>query len=146
MKRAIGAILAGLAAAVLLIGGISFAAHLMYAPAQPIDPNDTQAVEKFVASLPATAFALIVAGWGIATFAGAFLAARLGRSAVYGFVIGALVLIFAVVHMLMAPHPSWVWLSGIVTVVVTAFIAVRSASSASPRGTVSRGDAENAET
>ena len=38
-------------------------------------------------------------------------------------------LTFAVVHMLMAPHPSWVWLSGIVVVVVTAFIAVRSASS-----------------
>lgn len=127
MKRAIGAILAGLAAAVLLIAGISFAAHAMYAPAEAIDPNDAQAVEKFVASLPATAFALIVAGWGIATFAGAFLAARLGRSAVYGFVIGAMVLIFAVVHMLMAPHPAWVWLAGIFSVVVTAFIAVRSA-------------------
>ena len=127
MKRAIGAILAGLAAAVVLVASISFAAHAMYAPAEPIDPNDAQAVEKFIATLPATAFALIVAGWGMATFIGAWLAARLGRSAIYGFIIGAMVLLFAVVHMLMAPHPAWVWLAGILIVVVTAFIAVRSA-------------------
>jgi hypothetical protein len=46
---------------------------------------------------------------------------------VYGFVIGALVLMAAIAHMLMAPHPAWVWVSGIVIVVVTALIAVRSA-------------------
>jgi hypothetical protein len=127
MKRALGAILAGLLAAVVLIAAVSFAAHSMYAPAQPIDPNDAKAVESFVSTLPVGAFALILAGWGIATFAGAFLAARLGRSAVYGFVIGAAVLIFAVAHMLMAPHPYWVWGAGIVIVVVTALVAVRSA-------------------
>ena len=127
MSRAIGAILAGLGAAIVLIAAISFAAHSLYAPAQPIDPNDAKAVESFISTLPAGAFALILAGWGIATFAGAWLAARLSRSAVYGFVIGAAVLIFAVVHMLMAPHPYWVWAAGILIVVVTAFIAVRSA-------------------
>ena len=89
MKRALGAILAGLGAAIVLIAGISFAAHSMYAPAQPIDPNDAKAVESFVSTLPAGAFALILAGWGIATFAGAWLAARLSRSAVYGFVISS---------------------------------------------------------
>jgi hypothetical protein len=133
MKRAIGALLAGLGAAIVLIGAISFVAHSLYAPAQPVDPNDAQAVESFVSSLPAGAFALILAGWGIATFAGAWLAARMSRSAVYGFVIGAAVLIFAVAHMLMAPHPYWVWGAGIVIVVVTAVVAVRSALPA--RGT-----------
>jgi hypothetical protein len=125
--RAVGAIVAGLAAAIVLIAGIDFVAHLIYAPAEPVDTSDPAAVARMVANMPLGAFALIVLGWGIGTFVGAFIAARIGRSAAYGFVIGAVILAATIANLYMIPQPAGMWIAGILTVVVTAFIAVRSA-------------------
>ena len=110
MLRAVGAILAGLAAAVLLIAAIGMLARL---PA--------------VAAMPAGVFAVVVAAWGAGTFAGAFVAARFGRSAAYGFVIGAAALAAIINHFYRVASPAWMWFIGILVVVVTAFIAIRSA-------------------
>ena len=131
--RAVGAILAGLAAAIVLIAAIDFVAHLVYAPAEPVDMNDPAAVARMVADMPVGAFALIVLGWGVGTFTGAFIAARMGRSAAYGFVVGAVILAVTIANLTMIPHPSGMWVAGILTVVVTAFIAVRSALPARKR-------------
>jgi hypothetical protein len=131
--RAVGAILAGLAAAIVLIAAVDFVAHLIYAPAEPVDTNDPEAVARMVASMPVGAFALIVLGWGIGTFTGAFIAARMGRSAAYGFVIGAVILAATIANLFMIPQPAGMWVAGILTVVVTAFIAVRSALPARKR-------------
>jgi hypothetical protein len=110
MLRAIGAIVAGLAAALLLIAAIGMLARL---PA--------------IATMPNGVFAVIVLAWGIGTFAGAFVAARFGRSAAYGFVIGAAALVAIGGHFYTVPSPVWMWASGVLVVVVTAVIAVRSA-------------------
>jgi hypothetical protein len=131
--RAVGAILAGLAAAIVLIAAVDFVAHLMYAPAEPVDTNDPEAVARTVASMPFGAFAIIVLGWGIGTFTGAYIAARIGRSAAYGFVIGAVILAATIANLYMIQQPVGMWVAGIITVVVTAFIAVRSAIPARAR-------------
>lgn len=125
--RAVGAILAGLAAAIILIAAVDFVAHLTFAPAEPVDTNDPAAVARLIARMPVSAFALIVLGWGIGTFVGAFIAARIGRSAAYGFVIGAVILAATIANLTMIPQPAGMWVAGILTVVVTAFIGVRSA-------------------
>ncbi len=112
--RIVGALLAGLAAAIVMIVAIEFVSSRMYHP-QP------------VATMPPGAFGMILLGWFLGTFAGAFLAARIGRSAAYGFVIGALLLGAAVTNMLMIPHPPWFWAASLIVFVVTTLVAVRSA-------------------
>jgi predicted MFS family arabinose efflux permease len=125
--RAVGALLAGLIAAVLVIVGIELITTVFYPFPSDLNPSDQAAVERHVANMPTSAFAMVLAGYGIGTFAGAFLAARLGRSAVYGFVIGAALLAAGVANMLLVPHPSWFWAAGILIFVVTTFVAVRTA-------------------
>ncbi|HEU4523073.1 MAG TPA: hypothetical protein VFT12_13780 [Thermoanaerobaculia bacterium] len=108
--RAVGAILAGLAAALVLIAALGMLSQA-----------------EFVASMPAGSYVVLLLGWGFGTFAGAFVAARFGRSAAYGFLIGAASLAMLASHLIVVPSPPWMWIAGIFLVAVTAFIAVRSA-------------------
>jgi hypothetical protein len=128
--RIVGALLAGLAAAIVVIAAMEFVAAAIYSP---------PATSEAMANLPTGAFALVLLGYGLGTFAGAFLAARIGRSAVYGFVIGAALLAAGLANMMLVPHPTWFWAAGILMFVVTTFIAVRTAIPARAPATTTTG-------
>jgi hypothetical protein len=73
-----------------------------------------------MAALPRAALLLVLVGWALGTFAGAYVAGRLARRVpiAHGLVVGVLFLAAGVANMLMLPHPIWMWMAG-----VAAFLA-----------------------
>jgi hypothetical protein len=83
----------------------------MYPPPAGMDFGDPEAFQSFVAGLPVGAFLMILVAWGLGTFAGAWVCARVaGRWKVaHAALLGALLLVAGVTNMLMIPHPIWMW-------------------------------------
>ena len=107
MLRKIGGVLLGLLIAALLVQLAEMLVHQLYPPPPGTNMNDFNEVKKFVAALPLTALVLVLAGWLLATFAGTFVAARVGRGVVPGYVLGAFLLAAGIVNSVVIPQPVW---------------------------------------
>src|SRR5215207_6224621 len=109
MMRKIGAALAGIVVAVLVIAVIQGLSHLAFAPAVKPDMNDPDAVRAFVAGLPIGAFLAILASYVLGTVAGGTLAGRIAkeRPLRYAGIVGAFVIAGAAVNIVKIPHPAW---------------------------------------
>ena len=114
--RSAVAVLLGLLAAMFFIIGVEGVCSILYPFPPGVDPSDLEACRAHVATLPASAFLIAVAGWALATFAGSWVATRLGaaRHPAHGIVLGAVLLAAAVVNMLMLPYPIWFWILNLV--------------------------------
>ena len=104
--RRIVAVIAGVVVAIVLVQVAEFAVHALYPP-PGYDMRDMAAVKKFVAALPTTALLIVLCGWLIATLSGTFLAARIGKSAIPGYIVGAFLLIGGIVNAFVIPQPVW---------------------------------------
>ena len=68
----------------------------------------------------------IVAGWGLAAFAGSALAARLaGRGTWPGWTVTGLFLLATAANFLMIPHPGWMILLAVVLILVGGWLGTR---------------------
>ena len=105
--RRIVAVIAGVVVAIVLVQVAEFAVHALYPPPPGYDMRDMAAVKKFVAALPTTALFIVLCGWLIATLSGTFLAARIGKSAIPGYIVGAFLLIGGIVNAFIIPQPVW---------------------------------------
>ena len=83
----------------------------MYPPPPGLDYGDTEAMKSFMASLPTGAFLMILVAWGLGTFAGAWICAKVaGRAKLaHGLVLATLLLCAGVSNMFAIPHPIWMW-------------------------------------
>ena len=105
--RRIGAVLLGIIVAVVIVQVTELGVHMMYPPPPGYNMRDMNAMKAFVAKLPAPAFILVLAGWLIATLIGTWLAAKIGRTAVTGYVVGALLLCGGIANAFIIPLPAW---------------------------------------
>jgi hypothetical protein len=112
--RSILAVIGSLAAAVVVVFVVDLVNSLLFMPAG-VDMNDPQAMQALAASLPAGAFVILIVGWFAASFAGGWVAARIGSHAphIHGMVFTVLFLIVGIVNLASLPHPAWVWVLGI---------------------------------
>jgi hypothetical protein len=83
----------------------------MYPPPPGLNYSDTEAWKAFIASLPIGAFLMILVAWGLGTFAGAWICAKVaGRAKLaHGLVLATLLLCAGVSNMFAIPHPIWMW-------------------------------------
>ena len=83
----------------------------MYPPPPGLNYSDTEAWKAFIASLPLGAFLMILLAWGLGTFAGAWICAKVaGRAKLaHGLVLATLLLCTGVSIMFETPHPIWMW-------------------------------------
>ena len=136
MLRAILSVVAGVVAAfvIVMLGDmLSHAVAASSAGAPPTDMNDRAAMEAYVAALPTTVFVVMLAGWTIAAFAAAFVAARFGRKGAWpGWVAAGAFLCATAANLLMIPHPIWMTVAGIVLVVAGGWAGARLGSKAGP--------------
>ncbi len=125
MARKILALLAGVFTAVIVVGLIEYLAHLIYAPAVPPDRNNPEAMRAFIASMPVGAFLLILLAYAAGTFVGGVVAGRIARSTAWRYAgsIGGLILLFALMNIVMLPHPLWFTVSVIIVVPLMAALA-----------------------
>ncbi len=129
--RSVLAIVLGALAAMLVIMACESLNALIYPPPPGTEPSDREAMNAYVSSLPPTGFILLLVGYAFGTFAGASLAARIGRHAplTHGLIVGVLFLIATAKNYRQIPHPRWVWIVGLGVILPAAYAGVRYANS-----------------
>jgi hypothetical protein len=107
MLRKIGGVLLGLVVAFALVQLSEMLVHRLYPPLPGTNMNDFSEVKKFVAALPLTALLIVLSGWLMGTLAGTFAAARVGRSPVPAYILGAILLAAGIANAIIIPQPVW---------------------------------------
>jgi hypothetical protein len=105
--------------------------QMIYPPPAGLDPSDPALFLAALAkTMPAGAFVAVLAAWALASFAGAWVAARLapGGHLAFGLAIGALGTLAAIATMLMIPHPIWVWVLGVAEFLPAAYLGAKLAT------------------
>ena len=107
MLRGIGGVVVGIIAWIVIVQVGEFVVHRLYPPPPGYNMRDMEQGKRYVATLPATAMVIVLVGQVVGTLGGAFSAAKIGRSRVPAYVIGALLLVAGVVSTFVIPQPLW---------------------------------------
>jgi hypothetical protein len=131
--RSVLAVLLGAVAGGVLIMAVEMLGATIYPLPPGVDPSDSEAVRKAMAGVPAGALLLVLLGWILGTFAGAWIAARLALKSPmrHGLVLGVLFLAAGIKNMLDFPHPVWFWVLGIMVFLPAAYFGAKLARGAS---------------
>jgi hypothetical protein len=105
--RRIGAVIAGLIGAWIPVGVAESVTHKLYPPAASVDMHDFAQVKLYVASLPTTAYVLVLLGWALGTVIGTYVATRIGLTNVTGYIVGAILLAAGLYNAYAIPQPLW---------------------------------------
>jgi Na+-driven multidrug efflux pump len=127
MTRTILGMLAGVAAAILVIMGIEALGHALYPPPPGLDPRDPADVAAVIAAAPTAALLFVLAAWLVGTFAGAAIGARIARHPRAAAFLVALVVMTGVGAMIVKvpQHPQWLSALGFMLPLPLAWIAAR---------------------
>lgn len=125
--RRVLAVFAGLCASVaviLVVEGVSTALHR---PPPGLDFTDPDQMRAFVASLPLSAFLLVLTAWVAGTFVGATVAIRIARERplTYACVIGCVIGVATVLNLTSLPHPAWMPYAAAAGIPLATWAAVR---------------------
>jgi len=134
--RSVLSVLAGLIAGYVLITVFEIAGTMVYPLPPGVDPANMEALRAMVDQIPAGAFVFIIAGWGVGTFAGAWLAGRIATrdKSAHGLVVTVLLTLGGLFTLLTIPHPMWVWGLGLAALVGGGYAGSRLAARAVPVG------------
>ena len=130
MVRNVAAALAGIVTAFVMIMLIEKLGHIIYPPPTDLDFSDPEVMRPYIATLPFLALLFPMIAWVIATFAGTVLASKIGTANPLAFaaVVGGLVLAGTIANLIMIKHPLWFSLLSLITIIASAWIAVRVSS------------------
>ena len=130
LMRSVGAIIASLVVAMMLIIAVEAISAIFHPFPPGVDTSDIEVVKAYVAKYPHWGLALAVVGWGGTVFASAWLATRLGagRHPAHGIAVGALLFLAAAFNMFMLPYPIWFVIANLLIFPLGIFWAVRFAS------------------
>lgn len=107
--RSIGAVIAGLVVAFVLVAAIEVFSNVFHPFPPGVDPADMEACKAHVAKLPTWVLAVGALGWGATVFSSSLLATRLGtgRHPAHGIVVGSLLCLAAAANIVMLPYAVW---------------------------------------
>ena len=127
MGRTIGAVVAGVISAWVVIMLFEFGGASVYSPPPGSDLGDPEQLREYIAAAPATAMALVLAGWAVGAFLGGWVAAKLSHRHRLGaaLAVGAVVLAGVVANAMMIPHPPWFTVLGLLLPLPAAWLAAR---------------------
>lgn len=108
---------------VAVIEGIS---HSMHPMPEGLDPKNEEALAAWLATLPMSAFALVLTAWTVGAGVGSAVGVRIASSPVPAYVVLVAGALSVVSNNLMIPGPPWMW-SGVVTVALAALTGARTA-------------------
>ncbi len=130
--RALCAVLAGVLAGVGVIMLVEMLGHLRHPPPPGLNPKDTAALARWVATLPAGAHAVVLAAWAAGMFTGAAVAARVGQARWPALVVAMFLLAGSIQMLITLPHPVWMWPGALILCPSAAFAGVRLAGAMRP--------------
>lgn len=106
---------------VMIVEGIS---AFLYPLPPGLDTNDREAMSAHIASLPAGAFAMVLAAHATGSFLGGAVCALIARRKAYdkALIIGLLLMVAGILTLVAMPHPFWFALADVVLYVPFAFL------------------------
>lgn len=107
MLRGIAGVIAGLVAAWLPVALTEVVNRHLWPPPAGVDMRERSEMFRYVATLPTAAFVLVLGGWLVGTLLGAWLAAKIGRSPVPAYILGAILVTAGIVNTIVIPQPHW---------------------------------------
>jgi hypothetical protein len=118
MIRSALVLLAGVVAALFVVILMDTLTGNIYALPAGTDPNNPESMRQAVATLPAAAFLLLLAGWVLAGGVGSYIAARFATYArpTHGLIVAFFVLVATVGNLAKFPHPAWLWVASIILI------------------------------
>lgn len=124
MGRNIGAGVAGVVVAMLVVWLVQTIGHAVYTPPAGLDSENLEAMQAYVATLPLGAFLFVIASYFIGTLAGTCAACAIGTMLprVFAILIGCLMLIATAMNVAMIPHPTWFIVAAVVAIVAGAWL------------------------
>jgi hypothetical protein len=127
MLKLVLAILAGIVIAFAIVFATDAAFHaLVSSSTPPPDPSDSEAMRTYVALQPVGVLVTMVAGWAVAAFVGALVAARFGgRGEWPGWVVTGLFLAATVANFAMVTHPIWMVAAAVLLIVAAGWLGSR---------------------
>lgn len=135
MLRTIFAVIAGLLATMLVITVVELASSkFLFPPPPSLDYTDMAAVNAFVASMPVAAILVILAGWLLGTFVGAFVTAKFAVKfrLPAALLIGAFIVVATAMNAMNVTHPTWMIVAGLLLPIPVAYLAARLAQKGLP--------------
>lgn len=124
MRRLFGT-LAGIAVAILITLGVEAVDSRFYPMPANIDPNDADALARIIPDMPLAAKLIVVAGWFLGAYGGAWMALRITDWRWSGVVVALFVLAGGVVNFMMVPHPLWMEACAVLMPVLGGWLAIR---------------------
>jgi hypothetical protein len=120
-------LLGGVVAAVVVVGLMDALAGSLYSLPAGTDTNDPESLRQAVATLPAQAFLILLAGWILAGGIGSYIAARLATHAraTHGLIVAFFVLVATVGNLATIPHPLWMWPASIILIPAAGWAATK---------------------
>jgi hypothetical protein len=128
MLRNLFAIVSGCFAMMIVITFVELASSRIFFPLPPgLDLRNASAVAAYVTTMPVSAQLLILSGWLLGAFTGAFVAASLAirHRLVCALTIGAIGLVLTAMNAMSIPHPAWMLASGLLLPLPLAWLATR---------------------
>lgn len=126
MGRTILGILAGLVVAWVTMSLSEFLSVVLHRPPAGADLRDPQVLAAHIAAAPMSAMLVVVAGWTLGAFLGAWIAARIARHRLAaGLIVGALVVVGVIANSMLIPHPMWMTMAGLALPIPAAWLATR---------------------
>jgi hypothetical protein len=125
MLRRIRAVIAGMIAAFALVASAEAIAHNIYPPPPGMNNRNMSQVKAYIATLPPSAMLVVLTGWLIATFVATWLAARIARTPIPGYVVGVLLLCAGIANAFMIPQPVWFSIASIVIYIGATWVGAR---------------------
>jgi hypothetical protein len=135
--RSLGAIVIGLAIAGVVIAVVEGVNSRVYPLPANVVPGDRESMRNAMAGMPAIAFAVVVFGWTIGAFSGAWVSATLAdrRPRAHAAIVVGVLLASGTANMILLPHPAWVWFAAIAGFLIGGhFGALLASRSAMARG------------
>jgi hypothetical protein len=113
--------------AVLIVFLTEELVHMMYPMPAGLDASDTDDLRDYVATLPLSAFLMLMGGWVTATFVGAVVADRIGTAKVwiYPTIVGGFMFAATTANLILIPHPHWFTAVSLAAILVSAWLAWR---------------------
>jgi hypothetical protein len=125
--KTVGAVLGGIVAALIIVSLMERLGARLYPAPRDIDLHNREALGAFMAAMPLGAFALVLAGYVIASVAGGVTATLIagGEWARAALIVGTLLTVGGIVNLIEIPHPWWFAFLSTVAYVPSAWIGFR---------------------
>jgi hypothetical protein len=123
--RRFGAMLAGIVAAVLVVGVVEALGHMIFPPPPGLDLSKPEDLARLMEVIPLGAKLAVVFAWFLGALVGGWTALRLGAFPVQVWLVAAVMAALGLITTQMFPHPWWMVAAALVLPALAVWLVLR---------------------